>query len=817
MKSITSILAFALATFAVAADSRDYTPHNFSQLPPRPTVESLDGALDIDVTYATGQPNINIPIYEVRQGALVVPIGIAYHGGGIKVNETAGIVGLGWSLDAGASITRTVNGLPDEMLEEDVEKSEYENKSARHLTKIKTIQGDSIMFEYQEAGKLLKRIVAGTETVEFEYETKSVSLSAFSTRYDRLTQIVVHRGDAKSTVVKKFKFTQTQSPFDGKYGGLLSRVDCLSANGKEKCMQYSFNYYLKGDRQPDEAQTMIGVLRRINYPTGGYQTFDWEQHDYCYVNGLKNEERVTTTSIPRNYTLCGRKHSEHTEQPIALGVRTVITVDVSKYFSMFDALGYLNGDDGWKDYNNSHSPLYSDYYPSVKILDGNNNVVNMVFIDRENSASPNKIALEAGAYRIVLYNPRNIALADLKDYFERENAEGDFGIVDIAFEEVVEERSDARRRWGGLRIKAVSSFANDDTNATLRRTFKYCDSYSNSRSSSGVVSFEPGYSGILYHRVFETQETGSGDIVTQYDFSTAAYKRGRLMSKTVFSPSDKLLRRQYDYQYYSLSAYASRVTGITETETSVTGATSVRTSGYSYFSDQSPDNNLCRLVKSVWTVNSSGQKEETFFTYMNSNRNLVVSEVTVCEGTIISAKRNEYDDHGRVVRTFSGEMGRAVLDKYHLGEMLVSDELVAYISIPEFEYVYDSSGNIVQISFKGRVLASYLWAYGGRYPIVEALGTDYATLLDKAGVGAAALQRLSDESELKSVFKSIRQGLSDCDITTMVYKWLTGVTEVVDSSGMTTVYSYDTFNRLEGVKDANQYYIKKFEYQYRQQ
>lgn len=37
---------------------------------------------------------------------------------------------------------------------------------------------------------------------------------------------------------------------------------------------------------------------------------------------------------------------------------------------MFDALGYLNGDDGWKDYNNSHSPLYSDYYPSVKILDG---------------------------------------------------------------------------------------------------------------------------------------------------------------------------------------------------------------------------------------------------------------------------------------------------------------------------------------------------------------------------------------------------------------------------------------------------------------
>ena len=167
------------------------------------------------------------------------------------------------------------------------------------------------------------------------------------------------------------------------------------------------------------------------------------------------------------------------------------------------------------------------------------------------------------------------------------------------------------------------------------------------------------------------------------------------------------------------------------------------------------------------------------------------------------------------MRTFTGESGVTALSKYRLGEIVISDELQNYINIPEFEYAYDHCGNIAQISYKGRVLASYLWAYGGRYPVVEALGTDYAALLDKAGIEADALSRLSDESALKAVFNSIRQGLPDKDITTTTYQWLTGVAEVTDTSGVTTTYTYDSLGRLEGVKDANQYYIKKFEYQYR--
>lgn len=103
--SITSILS-------AAADNLKYAPHNFSVLPPSPEVESLNRYIDFGASLASGQPDINLPIYEVSHGSLSVPISIGYHGGGIKVNEKAGIVGLGWTLLAGATISRTVNGLP---------------------------------------------------------------------------------------------------------------------------------------------------------------------------------------------------------------------------------------------------------------------------------------------------------------------------------------------------------------------------------------------------------------------------------------------------------------------------------------------------------------------------------------------------------------------------------------------------------------------------------------------------------------------------------------------------------------------------------
>lgn len=105
----------AIATEPAEVVVDTYTPQNYSVIPPSPEVSSLMKYLDIPVSPFTGQPDITLPIYTVREGSLEVPISISYHGGGIKVDELPGIIGLGWSLNAGGCVSRTVHGLPDEL------------------------------------------------------------------------------------------------------------------------------------------------------------------------------------------------------------------------------------------------------------------------------------------------------------------------------------------------------------------------------------------------------------------------------------------------------------------------------------------------------------------------------------------------------------------------------------------------------------------------------------------------------------------------------------------------------------------------------
>ncbi|HRN56082.1 MAG TPA: hypothetical protein PLL71_06505, partial [Agriterribacter sp.] len=79
-----------------------------------PTAASLGKYADIPVNYHTGIPQISIPLYTVKEGPLSLPISLSYHAGGIKVMEPAGWCGIGWALNAGGVISRTVRGTTDE-------------------------------------------------------------------------------------------------------------------------------------------------------------------------------------------------------------------------------------------------------------------------------------------------------------------------------------------------------------------------------------------------------------------------------------------------------------------------------------------------------------------------------------------------------------------------------------------------------------------------------------------------------------------------------------------------------------------------------
>ena len=120
-KLILTILSFLIPALA-AADGGDslltrlYEESLMQSIAPvAPTAASLGSYGNHPVELSTGLVPISINLYEVKCGSLSVPIRLNYHGGGIKVEQDATWVGLGWDLDFGGSVVRTMNGFVDEL------------------------------------------------------------------------------------------------------------------------------------------------------------------------------------------------------------------------------------------------------------------------------------------------------------------------------------------------------------------------------------------------------------------------------------------------------------------------------------------------------------------------------------------------------------------------------------------------------------------------------------------------------------------------------------------------------------------------------
>ncbi|SHK81497.1 hypothetical protein SAMN05444266_101231 [Chitinophaga jiangningensis] len=110
MKSLFTLLGVLSCVFLYAQ-----TPPKLSEvIPPSPQASQMIRFGEYKVAHNTGVPEISIPLYTIKTGSLEYPIAISYHGSGIRVNDEAGNVGLGWMLTAVKSVSRIVNGLPDD-------------------------------------------------------------------------------------------------------------------------------------------------------------------------------------------------------------------------------------------------------------------------------------------------------------------------------------------------------------------------------------------------------------------------------------------------------------------------------------------------------------------------------------------------------------------------------------------------------------------------------------------------------------------------------------------------------------------------------
>ncbi len=111
---LTMLLISVRLHAQLGSDNRAVNTQADNLIPPSPEAAALGKYVSIPVSLYTGTPRINIPLYDVQEGDIMLSVSLSYHSSGHKVDEIASRAGMGWTLNAGGVITRTIMGGADE-------------------------------------------------------------------------------------------------------------------------------------------------------------------------------------------------------------------------------------------------------------------------------------------------------------------------------------------------------------------------------------------------------------------------------------------------------------------------------------------------------------------------------------------------------------------------------------------------------------------------------------------------------------------------------------------------------------------------------
>lgn len=147
--------------------------------------------------------------------------------------------------------------------------------------------------------------------------------------------------------------------------------------------------------------------------------------------------------------------------------------------------------------------------------------------------------------------------------------------------------------------------------------------------------------------------------------------------------------------------------------------------------------------------------------------------------------------------------------------------------------LYDDKGNLLQYHTKAGVPTTLIYGYNQSYPIAKIEGISYTDLASILGFsntnnGYTSLQIVSasnadsndnyETQTLIPLMDTFRNNplLKDRLITMYTFDPLVGMTNVIPPSGIKEKYMYDSSNRLEKIIDANGNILKEYKYNYKQ-
>jgi hypothetical protein len=276
---------------------------------PSPNAATLGRYADFPISYYTGIPEINVPLYDLKDGAAKVPISLSYHASGIRVAELPTWVGLGWALNAGGMILRTVRGAPDEGTVKSYTtyalgpRSYYRDSGLRRLPLLPyPVGGDMTSLPNQLVMQMFTLPAAAAGALDCESDLYSFNFNGYTGKFifdENQTPRLLTDADLKIAVVYNpagfgsFTYWVITTPDGAKY-----------YFGENNTNEITNPYaYLSGS-DPDAIAPTGWFLTRIVYPnTKDTVYFKYTAENYLYYDlgpesKLYNFTQPSTPGVP---------------------------------------------------------------------------------------------------------------------------------------------------------------------------------------------------------------------------------------------------------------------------------------------------------------------------------------------------------------------------------------------------------------------------------------------------------------------------------------------------------------------------------------
>ncbi|NML69564.1 hypothetical protein HHL23_07120 [Chryseobacterium sp. RP-3-3] len=417
-----------------------------------------------------------------------------------------------------------------------------------------------------------------------------------------------------------------------------------------------------------------------------------------------------------------------------------------------------------------------------------------------------------------------------------------------------QQKKDENEYGYGLRVKSVKNFNPGSAIPLSHITYDY-NSFSNPSVSSGVgfdyFSMEPsifseperanGYIGYTqikmtdmiggnyskyYYLPLEEIAPGIQPSFPSLDKDMGSYLRaaGMLKKKEDYSPTGQILQKtEMSYQFKDIPV-ANVINGTSPVKKINIFKQASTTEAY-----------ISGTAKKLVSTSESNF-EDTY-------NNMVSSKETLSDGTVVE-KSILYPAEKGVQKLLSANMVDIPLEtstkkngdlvgkaetKFDDPSTVYPTSVVGYNRQTQSSFtastmdVYDSKGNLVQVTGKNGIPSTTIWGYYQTKPIAVIGGTAYSQVASLATVTAAITASNADhdnpanEPALLQALEALRKdpALKNYSVTASTYDPMVGVTNSISANGIRTVNIYDNANRLMKVTDSEGKTLQETQYNYK--